>query len=73
MQLQRKEKSMIDSVCFLACQCIHVSDSRVLVLYTDCVAVKFKITEGLIWLEMWKDEENSMLNSKLWFLFSSVA
>lgn len=48
MQLQRKEKSMIDSVCFLTCHCIHVSDSRVLVLYMDCVAVKFKITEGLI-------------------------
>lgn len=47
--------------------------TRVLVLYTDCVAVKFKITEGLIWLEMWKDEENSMVKSKWWLLFSSVA
>lgn len=62
MQLQRR---VIDSSCLLRCHCIHMSDLHMLVLYVDCVAVKFKITEGLICLEIGKDQEKRMLKSKL--------
>lgn len=60
MQLQREEKSVVDSSCLLACCCVHGSDSRVLVLCVDCAAVKLSVTEGLLRLEIREDPECSM-------------